>query len=263
MKKIFALIVITSILLLATACNNNDEKVFTIGATPVPHVELLEEIKEAFEDEGYTLKIVEFTDYVTPNLALENGEIDANFFQHLPYLDDFNVSNETSLVSAFGVHVEPLALYSKKFDNLDALKDGATISIPADPVNGARALLLLQSNGFITIDETAGLKATENDILENPNNLSFIALEASQLPRTLDDVDAAIINGNFAIDAGLNPLNDGLLIEGKDSPYVNIVAVKEGDEDLASIKLLKELLQSSDIKAFIESKYEGAVVIGY
>lgn len=237
--------------------------VLKVGATPVPHAELLALVADDLLAQGIELQVVEFTDYVKPNLALNDGELDANFFQHQPYLDGFNAEHQTEVVSAGNVHVEPLALYSEKADSAEALPEGAVIAIPSDAVNGGRALILLEANGLITLSEDSGLDATELDIVENPKNLKFKAIEAAQLPRVLQDVDAAVINGNYAIEAGLNPVADGLLVEGAESPYANILAVRAGDENNESLKALLAALQSEEVKAFIESTYEGSVVAAF
>jgi len=237
--------------------------ILKVGATPVPHAELLSLVADDLLAQGIELQIVEFTDYVKPNLALNDGELDANFFQHQPYLDGFNAEHQTDVVSAGNVHVEPLALYSEKFNSADALPEGAVIAIPSDAVNGGRALILLEANGLITLSEDSGLDATELDIVENPKNLKFKAIEAAQLPRVLQDVDAAVINGNYAIEAGLNPVADGLLVEGAESPYANILAVRAGEENNEALKALLAALQSEEVKAFIESTYEGSVVAAF
>jgi D-methionine transport system substrate-binding protein len=210
----------------------------TVGATPVPHAELLNLVKDDLAAQGITLKVVEFTDYVTPNTALIAGDLDANFFQHIPYLES-NPEWTAALANAFGVHVEPFGLYSNSIKGIAELKDGATIAIPNDPSNGGRALLLLQANGLITLKPGAGITATPQDIATNPKNLKFRELEAAQLPRSLLDVDAAAINGNYALEAGLNPAKDSLIIEGAESPYVNIVVVKKGSEADSRIQALK------------------------
>ena len=236
------------------------ENVLKIGATPVPHAEILEFIKDDVAKDGVAIRIIEFTDYVKPNLALNDGEIDANFFQHAPYLEDFNANHGTKLVSVGTVHVEPLGLYSQKVKSVDELEDGALIAIPSDSVNGARALLLLESRGLITIDKEAGLAATERDIVENPKKLKFKAIEAAQLPRVLPDVDGAVINGNYALEAGLNPAEDAILLEGAESPYANILVVKECNEGDPRVAVLLKHLQSEKVAEFILSRYEGGVV---
>lgn len=237
-----------------------EELVLKVGATPVPHAEILEIIKDDLAEEGIKLEVVEFTDYVTPNLALNDGEIDANFFQHAPYLESFNKDHDLSLISVGTVHVEPLGLYSDKFDSVEALEKGATIAIPSDAVNGGRALILLASNGLIKLADDAGLEATDKDIVENINEYVFKSIEAAQLPRVLVDVDAAVINGNYAIEAGLNPLEDGLIVEGPESPYANIVTVNGDKANDEVIGKLLNALQSEEVETFITEKYEGSVI---
>ncbi len=231
-----------------------------VGATPIPHEEILEFIAPLLEKENIKLEIVEFTDYVQPNVALNEKELDANFFQHVPYLEEFNAENNMDLVSTGKVHVEPLGLYSSKIKSIGELKDGSTIAIPNDSTNGGRALLLLQANGLLKLKDGVGITATEKDIAENPKKIKFQALEAAQLPRVLDDVDCAVINTNYALPANLNPTKDALIIEDKDSPYANIITVRKGDESRAEIKKLVEVLNSPEVKKFIEDKYEGAIV---
>lgn len=239
-------------------------KKIVIGASPTPHAEILAVAKEVLAQKGYDLEIVEFTDYVQPNLALENGELDANYFQHQPYLDDFNVENKTSLVSIGAIHYEPLGIYPGKTASLDALKDGAKVAVPNDTTNEARALLLLEAQGLIKLKADAGLKATKNDIVENPKNLDIIEIEAAQLARSLPDVDIAVINGNYAIQAGLNAATDALAKEEKDSlaatTFANIIAVRAGDENREDLQALVKALQSDEVRAFIEDTYQGAVV---
>ena len=245
-----------------SGCNkNSSSKVIKVGATPRPHAELLNLVKDDLKESGYDLQVVEFTDYVTPNKALEDGEIDANFFQHLPYMNSFNKEQGYHLVSASGIHIEPMAVYSKKVKSLEELKNGSTIAIPNDPTNEGRALLLLQSAGLITLDSNAGLEATPVNIVNNPKNLKFSELEAASVPRVLQDVDAAVINGNYAIPVGLVATKDGLYVEGADSPYVNIVSVKEGNETSDKIKALVNALKSEKIKKYISETYQDGEVI--
>jgi D-methionine transport system substrate-binding protein len=266
MKKMVISLLIAGALVLAinhtVEAKGNAQKsgsVLSIGATPVPHAELLNLIKDDLAEQGITLKVVEFTDYVQPNVAVLNGDLDANFFQHIPYLDS-NEEWSARLVSAFGVHVEPFGLYSSKHKNINDLPNGASIAIPNDPSNGGRALLLLQSKGLITLRDGVGLTATPRDITGNPKNFRFQELEAAQLPRSLRDVDAATINGNYALDAGFNPVKDSLIIEGAESPYVNIVVVQKGKENDPNIVALKNALLSQKIKNYINGHYEGGVV---
>ncbi|MCR5437020.1 MAG: MetQ/NlpA family ABC transporter substrate-binding protein [Treponema sp.] len=263
MKKILSVLitVILSAGLIVSCSKKKNSNVLKVGATPQPHAEMLNLIKGDLEAAGYKLEVIEFTDYVTPNEALENNEIDANFFQHLPYMDSFNKERGFHLVSAAGIHIEPIALYSKKVTALTELKDGATIAIPNDPTNEGRALLLLQSAGLIKLDDKAGLEATPIDITENKKNLKFSEIEAASLPRVLPDVDAAVINGNYAIPAGLSATKDGLVVEGSDSPYVNIISVKAGKENDAAIKALSNALRSDKVKNWIKDSFPNGEVV--
>lgn len=231
-----------------------------VGASPVPHAELLEFVKADLKNNGVDLKIVEMSDYVTPNLALADGEIDANFFQHKPYLDKFAAERNLKLSIVANTHVEPLGLYSNKAKSIDELKKGDVVAIPSDPSNGGRALILLHNNGLITLNDPTNLYATEFDIVKNPKNLKFKPVEAPQLPRVLRDVAAAVINSNYALEAGLNTATDALIVEGKESPYANIIVVKAGDENKEDIQKLVEALQTEKVKKFINEKYKGAVV---
>jgi D-methionine transport system substrate-binding protein len=265
MKKTLVSLLIAGVLVLvfnhtveARGNTQNSGSVLSVGATPIPHAELLYLIRDDLAAQGITLKVVEFTDYVQPNVALIAGDLDANYFQHIPYLDS-NAEWSAKLVSAFGVHVEPFGLYSVKYKNINDLPNGASIAIPNDPSNGGRALHLLQSKGLITLKAGAGLTATSRDITGNPKNFRFQELEAAQLPRSLQDVDAAAINGNYALEAGLNPIKDSLIIEGADSPYVNIVVVQKGKENDPRIIALKNALLSRKVKDFISSHYDGGV----
>ncbi|MCL2244514.1 MAG: MetQ/NlpA family ABC transporter substrate-binding protein [Treponema sp.] len=264
-KRIFISLFIASVLLVGFSQtvmargSSDNTSTLTVGATPVPHAELLNLIKNDLATQGITLRVVEYTDYVQPNSALISGDIDANFFQHIPYLES-NTDWTSRLSSAFGVHIEPFGLYSSKHGNISNLPNNATIAIPNDPTNGGRALLLLQSNGLITLRNGAGLEATSRDITSNPKNFRFIELEAALLPRSLNDVDAATINGNFALQAGFNPINDALIIEGADSPYVNIVVVRKGSEQDPKIVALKNTLLSQRVKDFINRSYSGGVI---
>ena len=232
-----------------------------VGATPVPHAEILEIIKPLLAKENIELTIVEFSDYVQPNLALNDKELDANFFQHEPYLDNFvSEHKELKLKNAGGIHIEPMGIYSKKIKDLAALVDGASLAIPNDPTNGGRSLLLLEKAGLLKLKDGVGVKATVGDITANPKNLKFQEVEAAQVPRTLDDVDAAVINTNFAMQVNLVPTKDALFMEDKTSPYVNIVAVRTGDEKRPEIEALMKALKSKEVKDFIDSKYKGAIV---
>jgi len=255
MKKLIAF---TSVAVLAASLFAQTLKV---GATPEPHAELLNLITEDLAAEGITLKVIEFTDYVTPNDAVESGDIDANYFQHIPYLESFNSEKGYHLVNAGGIHVEPFALYSNKIKSVKDLKKKATVAIPNDPTNEGRALLLLQEAGLITLKDGAGLTATPLDVKKNPLKLKFREIEAASLPRTLNDVDAAVINGNYAIPAGLSAAKDGLFVEGSSSPYVNVIAVKAGNENKAEIKALVKALKSDKVKDYISKKYPNGEVV--
>lgn len=240
--------------------SKEDSKIIKVGATPLPHAEILEIVKEDLAAKGYELEVVEFTDYVMPNMALDEGSIDANFFQHVPYMDSFAKDHNLKLVNAGGVHVEPMGVYSNKIKSIEELKDGDKVAIPNDSTNGGRALLLLEKHGLIKLDEKAGLEATEIDIIENKLNLKFSAIDAAQLPRTLDDVTISVINSNYALEAGFNPVKDSLVMEEKDSPYVNIITVLEKNAESEKTKALVEALQTDKVKDFINEKYEGSIV---
>ncbi|MFF4589556.1 MetQ/NlpA family ABC transporter substrate-binding protein [Streptomyces sp. NPDC001388] len=239
----------------------------TVAATPTPQGEILTYIKDNLaEKAGLKLEVKEFTDYVTPNTAVQQGEVDANYFQHQPYLDDFNKKNGTDIVAVPNatVHLEPLGLYSQDVKKLDDLKKGATVALPNDTTNEARALKLLEANGLIELKSGVGFAATPKDVTSNPRNLKFKELEAAQLPRSLADVDAAVINGNYALEADLSPAEDALAAESaQDNPYANFLAVKKGDEDDPRVEKLAKLLTSAEVKKFIEDKYDGAVVAAF
>lgn len=247
----------------------SEDTVITVGATPAPHAEILEQIKDILADEGYTLDIVEFNDYILPNTSLESGDLDANYFQHITYLNDFNAENGTHLVSAAEIHYEPFGLYAGQTTSLDDLKakldggEAVTIAVPNDTTNEARALLLLEQEGIIELDPNAGITATILDVTSKPENLTIQELEAAQLPRVLTDVDAAVINGNYAIEAGLSSA-DALATESSDGDaaqaYVNVLAVREGTENDPKIQALVKALQSQTVKDYIDSTYDGAVV---
>jgi len=260
MKKI---ILILSLIAIFIGCGKKEvieNNILKVGATPVPHAELLNLVKDDLKKEGIDLQIIEFTDYVTPNLALNEGEIDANFFQHLPYLESFSKDRGLKFAVAGKVHVEPLGLYSKKYNSIENLSNGALILIPNDPSNGARALILLEHAGLIKLDPKAGLKATEFDIIENIHNFQFKATDAAQIPRALKDVDAAVINGNYALESNLNPIKDSILLEGAESPYANIIAIKEDHKKDLKIIALMKALNSENVKKFILENYKGGVV---
>ena len=248
------------------AAETNDLAVTTIkvAASPVPHAEILGVAKDILAEQGITLEIIEYTDYVQPNMVTESGEVDANYFQHTPYLDSFNEENGTHLVSVGAIHYEPFGLFAGKTASLDELADGAKIAVPNDTTNEARALQLLAAQGIITLKEGAGLTATKNDIAENPHNVDIVEMEAAQLPRTLADVDFAVINGNYAAEAGLNAATDALAVEDASSEaaqtFANILVVKEGNEANPAIQALLAALQSEQVKNFIDETYSGAVV---
>lgn len=244
------------------AAGNSDKKTTTIkvGATPVPHAEILEFVKPILAKEGINLEIVVFQDYVQPNLALDQKDIDANFFQHFPYLETFTKERNLKLAATAKVHIEPVGFYSQKIKSLDQLKDGDIIAIPNDPTNGGRALALLQKAGLLKLKDGVGIKGTEADIVGNPKNLKIKALEAAQLPRALPDVAGAVINTNFALEAQLNPTKDALAIEDKDSPYANILVVRQDRVNDPALKKLAQVLVSPEVKKFIEDKYKGAIV---
>ena len=231
-----------------------------VGATPEPHATILEFVKEKLAAEGVNLEIVVFNDYVQPNVQLYEKQLDANYFQHVPYLEEFNAEKGYDLVKVTGVHIEPMGAYSKKITSIDQLKDGAKIAIPNDATNGGRALALLAKNNLITLKEGAGILATVQDITDNPKKLEIVELEAATLPRVLPDVDLAVINTNYALEAGLVPTRDALFIEDSDSPYVNILTARPDNKDDEAIRKLAAALNSPEVRQFIEEKYEGAVV---
>ena len=276
-KFIISLILSLSIVggLLA-GCGNNDAagkkadtdsaqelEVIKVGASITPHAEILRSVSDELEKQGYKLEVVEYNDYIIPNTELESGELDANYIQHLPYLEDFNKENGTDIVSVADIHYEPFGIYAGKSDSLENLKEGAVIAVPNDTTNEARALLLLQDQVLIKLKENAGLTATVKDIAENPKNFEIKELEAAQVPKALQDVDVAAINTNYALEANLK-LSDALASEGADSlaakTYANIIAVKEGNENAEKIKALIDAVKSEQVKKFIEDKYDGAVV---
>ena len=264
MKKMIALILALTLALALVACGGtSDSKTVKVGATPAPHAEILEIAKELMAKEGYTLEIVEFEDYIIPNTSLEEGELDANYFQHITYMNGFNEEHGTHLANAGGIHYEPFGLYAGKTASLADLADGAQIAVPNDGTNEARALLLLEQEGLIKLKEGVGLSATKSDIAENPHNYDIVELEARLLPTTLQDVDMAVINGNYAIDAGLK-VSDAVAVEAADGTaaeaYVNVIAVKDGNENNEGIQALLKALKSEEVRTFIEETYEGAVV---
>ena len=241
--------------------SKSDDKTIKVGACVTPHAEILNSVKDKLAEEGWDLEVVEYNDYVLPNTALEDGELDANYFQHKPYLDDFNEENGTHIVGVANVHFEPMAIYAGKTASLDDVADGASVAVPNDTTNDARALLLLEAQGLISLNEDAGVQATVLDITDNPHNLEIKELEAAQVAKSIQDVDFAVINGNYAIEAGLT---DPLAVEASDSlaaeTYANLIAVKEGNEDSEKTKALVDAVLSDDVRDYINENYEGAVV---
>ncbi len=244
--------------------NTGELQVITVAATAVPHAEILEAAKPILAQKGYDLQVTVFDDYVQPNNVVEEGDIDANYFQHIPYLDSFNEERGTHLVNAGGIHYEPFGIYAGTESDLTNVPEGADVAVPNDTTNEARALLLLQDNGLLKLKADAGINATINDIEENPYKINFVEMEAAQVPKVLSEVAFAVINGNYALDAGLNAQTDALATETSDSlaaqTYVNVIAVKEGNENSDAVKALVEVLKSDEIKKFIEDTYQGAVV---
>lgn len=243
---------------------SEEKGTITVAATSVPHAEILTEAKNILAGQGWQLEITEFQDYVQPNEVVESGDFDCNYFQHQPYLDSFNEEKGTSLVSVGGIHYEPLGIYPGTETDLAAISEGATIAVPNDTTNEARALLLLQDNGLITLKEGTGIEATVNDIAENPHNIEFVELEAAQVSRVLGEVSFAVLNGNYALQAGLNAQTDAIAYETSDSEaaqtYVNIIAVKAGNEENEGVKALVDVLKSEEMKTFINDTYQGSVV---
>ena len=255
LKKTFVSLVAATTLSGAVAAEE-----LSVAATPVPHAEILEQVKPMLAEQGVELNVKVFTDYIQPNIQVDQKRMDANFFQHQPYLDEFNDGRGTSLVTVTGVHIEPFGAYSSKIESLDELQDGAVVAIPNDPTNGGRALLLLQKHGLITLEDNSKITATPRDIAENPKNLDFKELEAATLPRILNQVDMALINTNYALEAGLSPTEDAMVIEGSDSPYVNILVARPDNKDSDAVQKLADALNSEDVREFILKNYEGAVV---
>ncbi|MEN8640947.1 MetQ/NlpA family ABC transporter substrate-binding protein [Pseudomonas sichuanensis] len=253
MKKLLAVVA-------AVAAFSAHAETLTVAATPVPHAEILNFVKPQLAKEGVELKVKEFTDYIQPNVQVAEKRLDANFFQHQPYLDEFNKAKKTNLVSVAGVHIEPLGVYSAKVKKLDELAAGATVVIPNDATNGGRALLLLDKAGVIKLKDNKNILSTVKDITGNDKGLKFRELEAATIPRVLTQVDAALINTNYALEAKLNPEKDALAIEGSDSPYVNILVARPDNKDSDAMKKLAAALHSPEVKQFITEKYKGAVV---
>ena len=231
-----------------------------MAASPTPHAVILEQCVPILAEQGIDLVINEYSDYVVPNTAVEDGDEDANYFQHIPYLEEFNETRGTHLVDVASVHIEPMGVYAGKTASLEELADGAVIAIPNDATNEGRALLLLEAQGLITLSDSSNLSSTPKDIAENPKNLTFVEVEAATIPSIVSEVDLAVINSNYALGAGYNPVTDSLAIESSDSPYVNVLVVKEGNEDNPAIQALVEALHSDTIRTYIEDTFDGAVV---
>ena len=268
MKKLIAA-ALTGALVLGTVGTSvvfaaDDDKTITVAASETPHSEILEAAKPILEEEGYDLEVTVFDDYVQPNEVVESGDFDANYFQHIPYLNSFNEEKGTHLVNAGGIHYEPFGIYPGTKSSLDDIADGDTIAVPNDTTNEARALLLLQDNGIIKLKDGAGLEATVNDIEENPYNVEIVELAAEQLARVAEETSYIVLNGNYALQAGYSVSKDALAYETSDSEaaktYVNVIAVKEGNENSDKIKALVDVLKSDEIKDFINEKYDGAVI---
>ena len=276
-KPLAGIVAAAGLALALTACGGNSgaattaaasssaasDNVITVGASPSPHAEILEAIKPELEARGYELKVVEYSDYVQPNVALSEGDLDANYFQHLPYLENYNTENGTDLASAGAIHFEPMGLYAGKSSDITNVPDGAKIAVPSDATNEARALLLLQDQGVIKLTDGVGLEATANDIVENPHNVELVEVEAAAVPRSLQDVDFGVINGNYALSAGLDT-SATLASEGADSEaaqtYANIIAVRSGDENSEKTQALLKALTSDTARKFIEDTYQGSVI---
>ena len=273
MKKIVASVLALALAASLAACGSStassaasseaasaETTVLKVGASPSPHAEILEQVKPILAEQGIDLQIHEYSDYVVPNTAVEDGDEDANYFQHVPYLDDFNTTRGTHLVSVTGVHIEPMGIYAGKSDSLDSLPDGASVAVPNDATNEGRALLLLEAQGLIKLADDSNLSSTPKDIVENPKNLTFTEVEAATIPSIASEVDLAVINSNYALGAGLNPVEDALALESSDSPYVNVLVCKEGNENNAAIQALAEALHSDAVKNYIAENFDGAVI---
>ena len=265
-RKIIAAVLTGAILTGAFSVNvfADEDKTISVAASATPHAEILEQAKPLLEEKGYELEVKIFEDYIIPNEVVESGDFDANYFQHIPYLESFNEEKRTHLVDAGDIHYEPFGIYPGKKESLDDIEEGDTIAVPNDTTNEARALLLLQDNGIIKLKEGVGLEATKNDIEENPHNVEIIELEAAQIPRVVQDMSYVVLNGNYALQAGYSVAKDSLAYEKSDSEaaktYVNLIAVKEGNEDSEAIKALVEVLKSDEIKEYINETYDGAVI---
>lgn len=267
MKKIlFALCSVLVLALLIAGCGGSETKsesgkaAIKVGATAVPHAEILNFIKPQLEKEGVNMEVIEFSDYVKPNLSLNDKEIDANFFQHIPYLEEFCKERNMPLEILTKVHIEPMGIYSTKFKSLDEMPQGAKVAIPNDPTNGGRALMLLQSANLLKLKDGVTITATPADIVDNPKNIEIVEIEAALLPRSMNDVDYSVINSNFAMEAKLNPVKDSLFTEPKESPYSNVVVIRKGDENRPELQKLAKVITSPEVKKFIEETYKGAVV---
>ncbi len=264
MKKLTAAIASATLVFALWAPAMAEDTTITVAASPTPHAEILEAAAPLLEEKGYTLEVTEFTDYVQPNLVVDSGEIDANYFQHIPYLEQFNEEQGTHLVNAGGIHYEPFGIYPGTKSSLDDLADGDVIAVPNDTTNEARALLLLQDNGILTLEEGKGLTATKEDIAENPYNVEILELEAAQVSNYVKEAAFVVLNGNYALDAGFSVAKDSIAYEASDSEaaktYVNVIAVKEGNENDEGIQALVEVLKSDEIKQFINDTYDGAVI---
>lgn len=268
MKKFLAILLTGAFVVGAlSGCGSKsggDDKVIKVAASATPHAEILEQAKPILAEQGYDLQVTVFDDYVQPNEVVESGDFDANYFQHIPYLDSFNAEKGTHLVNAGGIHYEPFGIYPGTKSDLAEVADGDSVAVPNDTTNEARALLLLQDNGLITLKEGAGLEATVNDIAENPYNLEIVELEAAQVPRVVGEVAYVVLNGNYALEAGYSVAKDSLAYESSDSEaaktYVNVIAVKEGNENADKIKALVDVLKSDTIKNYINDTYDGAVI---
>ncbi|MCI5839634.1 MAG: MetQ/NlpA family ABC transporter substrate-binding protein [Peptoniphilaceae bacterium] len=259
-KNVLALGLVVSTLAVGFTSFAKDENVIKIGVSPTPHGDIAKVAEKVLEKEGYKLDIKEIDDYVTPNTALDEGELDANYFQHYPYLENFNKENNTKISPIGTVHIEPMGIYSEKYKSLDELKDGDEVVIPNDATNGARALKLLEKNGLIKLDPKAGVEATEKDITDNPKNLKIVPAEAASIPSLYSDAGLGVINSNYALDAGLNPVKDSLAIESEDNPYANVIAVKEGEEQDPKFKALLKAFQSDEVKKYIEDEFSGSII---
>ena len=261
LKKLGKAILLTTLVVgLLTGCSggSKEDKTIKVGASPTPHAEILEAAKPVLEKEGYELEVVEYDDYVLPNDALADGSLDANYFQHIPYLETTVKEKDYDLTYCAKVHIEPMGVYSNKIKSLDEVKDGAKVSVPNDSTNEARALQLLAANGLIEVKD--GELITAKDITKNPKNIEIVEVDAAQVPSTLDDVDLAVINTNYTLNVGLNPTKDAIVIEDSNSPYVNIVAIRTEDKDSDKAKALQKALNSDEVKKFIEDKYDGSIV---